>query len=517
MFYVVCVIMSNHHFSSCTVLNRHSKTGDKDTKAWLGYAYFHLGDYKKALDIYTEMTREVGCDKKFHLYSAICLFYLGMFDESLAEANRAPPGSLRSRLELHLAHKKNNEEKLLALHSQMSTSPEDQLTLAAVNFMRSHFQDATDMYKKLLEEHEDYLALQVYLALCYYKLDYYDVSLRMLEPYLQLFPDSAMAINLKACNRMKLWDGKAAEQELKVMIDMLASSSMNFDNDLVRHNLVVFRNGENALKVLPPLVEHLPEARMNLVIYYLRCGDTNEAHNLLKDLEPQTPQEYILKGVVNAAMDTPHHINNAKSFFQLVGASASECDTIPGRQCMASCFFLLKQFEDVLIYLESIKAYSEADDVFQINYGVSLANVGRFEEAEQALLLVRNPIFTTEYYYVSWLARCYIMNGKPRDAWKLYLTMENSDSFNMLVLVANDCYKAGHFFFAAKAFDVLQRLDSNAEYWEGKRGACCGVLQQVVAGEEKKERLLDVIAMLQANTSSPQAGSFFRVSFFFFF
>lgn len=30
-------------------------------------------------------------------------------------------------------------------------------------------------------------------------------------------------------------------------------------------------------------------------------------------------------------------------------------DTIPGRQCMASCFFLLRQFEDVLIYLNSVK------------------------------------------------------------------------------------------------------------------------------------------------------------------
>lgn len=43
------------------------------------------------------------------------------------------------------------------------------------------------------------------------------------------------------------------------------------------------------------------------------------------------------------------------SVLQLVGASASECDTIPGRQCMASCFFLLKQFEDVNIYLNSVK------------------------------------------------------------------------------------------------------------------------------------------------------------------
>ena len=28
----------------------------------------------------------------------------------------------------------------------------------------------------------------------------------------------------------------------------------------------------------------------------------NEAYNLIKDLEPTTPQEYILKGVVNAAL-----------------------------------------------------------------------------------------------------------------------------------------------------------------------------------------------------------------------
>lgn len=77
------------------------------------------------------------------------------------------------------------------------------------------------------------------------------------------------------------------------------------------------------------------------------------------------------------------HLKVAQQFFQLVGGSASECgtlnrslikmvlksntvwacvynfflliDTIPGRQCMASCFFLLRQFEDVLIYLNSVK------------------------------------------------------------------------------------------------------------------------------------------------------------------
>jgi hypothetical protein len=62
---------------------------------------------------------------------------------------------------------------------------------------------------------------------------------------------------------------------------------------------------------------------------------------------------------VNAALgqeqESREHIKIAQQYFQLVGGSASECDTIPGRQCMASCFFLLKQFDDVLIYLNSIK------------------------------------------------------------------------------------------------------------------------------------------------------------------
>lgn len=82
---------------------------------------------------------------------------------------------------------------------------------------------------------------------------------------------------------------------------------------------------------------------------------------------------------VGQATGSREHLKRAQQFFQLVGpsrtclvlcklaphadttvcmqvgASASECDTIPGRQCMASCFFLLKQFDDVNIYLSSVK------------------------------------------------------------------------------------------------------------------------------------------------------------------
>lgn len=48
-------------------------------------------------------------------------------------------------------------------------------------------------------------------------------------------------------------------------------------------------------QALPPLGDAVPEARLNLVTYHLRKGDISEAFNLVKDLTPSTPQEYILK------------------------------------------------------------------------------------------------------------------------------------------------------------------------------------------------------------------------------
>ena len=44
----------------------------------------------------------------------------------------------------------------------------------------------------------------------------------------------------------------------------------------------------------------------------------------------------------------------------------------------------------------------------------------------------------------------------------------------------------GDFFISAKAFDVLERLDPNPEYWEGKRGACVGLFQMIIAEKEPK-------------------------------
>uniref|UniRef100_T1J9I7 Intraflagellar transport protein 56 n=1 Tax=Strigamia maritima TaxID=126957 RepID=T1J9I7_STRMM len=516
--------LSQRDFTGAMTLLEFQRQSGKpvdDNDVWIAYCAFHLGEYKQAMEEYEKITKKKGFNPETWSNLACCYFYLGLYKEADEAVAKGPKGQLKNRLSFHLSHKFNDEKRLMVHHQQLQDIIQDQLSLASIHYLRSHYQEAIDIYKRILLDNRQYLALNVYVALCYYKLDYYDVSQEVLAVYLQQHPDSSIATNLKACNNFRLYSGKAAESELKTLQD-LVSPSFNFGKDLIKHNLVVFRAGDGALQVLPPLVDVIPEARLNLVIYYLRQGriclfidELVDAYNLIKDLEPTVPQEYILKGVVNAALGqeqgSREHMKTAQQYFQLVGGSASECDTIPGRQCMASCFFLLKQFDDVLLYLNSIKSYFYNDDLYNFNYAQAKAAVGKYAEAEEIFLIIQKELLKNDYVYVSWLARCYIMNRKARLAWELYLKMETSaESFSLLQLMANDCYKVGQFYYAAKAFDVLERLDPNPEYWEGKRGACVGVFQMIIAGHEPKESLVDVVQLLR-NTNNPQVDYMLRI------
>eukprot|EP00756_Hemistasia_phaeocysticola_P008366 Hpha_TRINITY_DN14601_c0_g1::TRINITY_DN14601_c0_g1_i1::g.48562::m.48562/K19685/TTC26, IFT56, DYF13; intraflagellar transport protein 56 len=513
--------ISTRDFTGAVALLEFHKTHDTPIEGypvlpWLGYCSFHLGDYTRSLEAYRELIeKHDDVPPEFHTYAGCCLFYLGQYKEAEEEALKGATSTLQNRILFHVSHKLGDDHKLMVYHQKLQEQLlEDQLSLAAVHYFRNHFQEATDIYKRILLDNRDYVALNVYIALCYYKLEYYDVSLEVLNVYLQHHADSAIAINLKACNHYRLYNGKAAEAELKVLVD-LQSVSYNVENDVVKHNLVVFRSGESALQVLPRLLDVVPEARLNLVIYYLRSDDVQNAHELIKNLEPVTPSEYTLKGVVNAMVGqetgSRDSVKSAQQYFQLVGASQSECDTIPGRQCMASCFFLLKQFDDVLIYLNSIKSYFLHDDTFLYNYGLALASTGQWKDAEAAFSAVKTERFRAEYCYLAWLARTFIHLKQPKRAWELYLKMDTrNESFNLLTLIANDCYKLGSFYYSAKAFDVLERLDPSPEFWDGKRGACIGVFQQVVAQKEPVDALRDVIAMLR-NTQNAQVDQIVRI------
>ena len=169
------------------------------------------------------------------------------------------------------------------------------------------------------------LAINVYMAMCYHKMDYYDVSQEVLSSYIQAHPTSVMAANLKSCNYYRLYNGKAAEAELRILLDAIPPS-FDFGRDILRHNLAIFRGGEGALQTLPSLIGVLPEARFNLAIYHLKHGELqhvtayllhyvkycstdnmDEGYALIKDLAPNTAQEYILKAVALTMVGQEHN------------------------------------------------------------------------------------------------------------------------------------------------------------------------------------------------------------------
>uniref|UniRef100_A0A0G4GS65 Intraflagellar transport protein 56 n=2 Tax=Chromera velia TaxID=505693 RepID=A0A0G4GS65_9ALVE len=521
-----------------TLLNFEFKAREERQNAslWMAYCCYHNGDYKRALDIYDELMQRLPpeAQNEIRVFRGCCLYALCEYKEAEEEALKAgnsPQASwtaLQTRLLFHVYHKMGDEKNESLYEKRLTNSIEDELCLAANKYLKNQFNLAADIYKRKLLADHSLLALNVYLALCWYKLDGYDVALELLNQYLHSpmfegkLKESITAINLKACCNYQLYNGKAAEMEIRDLQNLSNSSNLAMEHDLLRHNTAVFKNGESALQVFPPLMDLLPEARLNLLNYHMRNQNVKEAHQLVKDLEAVSSREIILKAVVFAAFgqaqDPPStdHLELAQRLFQLVGAHPNECDTIPGRQCMASCFFLLKQFEEVLVYLKSIKSYFQSDDDFNWNYGIACANAGDFREGRDTLLLVQNERYRSDFCYISWLCRASIMSNDPASAWEMYSQMEvNGDSFNILQLIANDCYRMGQFYWACRAYDVLERLEPDPDFLEGKRCSAIGVFQQCVvqqmggardswSRDASPDRLLEVVKMLRSSDHLPQ-------------
>ena len=67
-----------------------------------------------------------------------------------------------------------------------------QLSLASIHYLRSHYQEAIDIYKRILLDNREYLALNVYVALCYYKL----VSLLLLRQFSVMLEQHSMVFSM---------------------------------------------------------------------------------------------------------------------------------------------------------------------------------------------------------------------------------------------------------------------------------------------------------------------------------
>lgn len=118
----------------------------------MAFCHFHLGDYRKALDDYQRIkTMDIASDKDMvDLNIAVCMFYLGMYEESQEMLTNIVDSPLKTRLTFHLMHKLNNEDRLLELHGSLQDDIQDQLSLAGMHYLRSHYQEAIDIYKRIL-------------------------------------------------------------------------------------------------------------------------------------------------------------------------------------------------------------------------------------------------------------------------------------------------------------------------------------------------------------------------------
>ncbi|CAO1326743.1 unnamed protein product [Diamesa hyperborea] len=478
---------------------------ETEKNLWMSYCDFHLGDYRKCLDEYEKVYDGNRDQKDIGLNIGVCMFMLGMYDEAQKTIENLPESPLKIRLLFHLAHKLGDDDRLMELHSSLRDVIEDQVSLAGLHYLRGQYQEAIDIYKRILLDNKNLLAVNVYVALCYYKLDYFGMSQEVLDLYLVNFPDSTIAANLKACNRFRMFNGQAAEQDIKHLLD-----NGIFGTDLIKHNLVVFRNGESALQILPQLLDIVPEARLNLAIHHLKRNEVHEAHQMIKDVQPKVPHEYILKGVVHACMfqetGSKEHAKQSQQYLHLVGGSATECDTIPGRQSMASSFFLYGQFEEVLVYLNSIRSFFINDDTFNYNYAQAKVATGYYKEAEELLMQIHSMQIRSDHTFSMILARCHIHCGHADQAWNIFVTKDTTpEAFSLLQLIANDCYRIGEFWIAAKAFDMLEKMDPNPEHWEGKRGACAGALYNIIAKKKTGQPpngIGEIISLLRDSSNS---------------
>ena len=76
----------------------------------------------------------------------------------------------------------------------------------------------------------------------------------------------------------------------------------------------------------------------------------------------------------------------ARAAYATVGQSDADKDTLLGRRAMAAAYFLDGEFEEALLYYESIEEIQkESQEQYELNFGLTLGAVGRDQKAMELL------------------------------------------------------------------------------------------------------------------------------------
>ena len=160
------------------ILSSKKRNGNADLKTllWIAYCKSHLDqndkaikDYKEILEICKKSSSSSslnlleGYNKKETIgyvltLLAVSYFINGEYLQSKKYAERAQEfcspihKKLAIRVLFHVSHKLDDEQTLFEYHSELEDTLENQLSLASIHFMRTHYQEAVDLYKKLLTD-----------------------------------------------------------------------------------------------------------------------------------------------------------------------------------------------------------------------------------------------------------------------------------------------------------------------------------------------------------------------------
>jgi intraflagellar transport protein 56 len=491
-------------FNTLTISSRIEKD------MWIGYCLFHRGDYKEALEVYELLATETNEDLQVLLNISLCHFAMMNTDlcskslQTILSAGRQVSPAQRellNRLQYQLAHKNDDETGMLGIHQAFDLNfLENKMALASMQYLRGHYQEASDSYNLILHENPKHSALFMYMALTMYKLDSFDQALDFIDKYQKIHPDSITAINLKACCLYQLFDSASATLEVKSLLAKAPEALKQ--HDFLAHNSSVFRDGDGGMTTFAALSEAIFEAKYNLILFMAKNGEIIEAYEMIKFLPTMSFKDQLLKAVIFLMVGNKNHdkklISQSQTLFNTVGQSPSECDTIPGRQASACAHYLAENFQEVVTYLTSIEPYAGDSDEFKFNLGVASLKIGDFAGALDHLKAVKNEDVKCELNFMQPYYRALVFSGHPDQAWELFAKIsEPSHVAVLLPQIANDFYKAGHFIYALRAFDMLCHVDTaDADFWAGKRGAACGVFQMVVAGKESPGKLKEVLDVM---------------------
>jgi intraflagellar transport protein 56 len=143
-----------------------------DNLLWKGYCAFHNGSLSQAQKTYIELLSGDYNDipEETTLYLACVYYYMQMYEAAVESAEHGPECPLKHRILFHAALRLGDEEEISRRKALLTDETDDELTKAAMLYMTNKFQESNEAYKRCLIKHKDMVALNLYGAMCYFKL-----------------------------------------------------------------------------------------------------------------------------------------------------------------------------------------------------------------------------------------------------------------------------------------------------------------------------------------------------------